>query len=236
LLLAAGADQTRQIDGYPLCLTEINSTTLLEKIVSQTNKISNNRLIVNFRESDVNKYHLDNIVRLLNPDTRVVRITSDTQGAACTALLSIADINNDENLLIINGNEYIDIDYAKTINNFLQEDLDAGVVVFKSIHPRYSYVKINEDRLLVEASEKKPISNIATTGFYWFAKGNDFVNAAMNSIRKDARVNEIFYICPTFNEMILESKKIGISLIDENSYHPIKTERQLEYFENIKLL
>lgn len=232
ILLAAGSDQSRQKDGYPLCLSEIKSIPLIQKIIIQTNNIPNNNLIVNFREIETNKYHLDNIVKLLNPESKVVKIPGITQGAACTALLSISEINNDDNLLIINGNEYIDIDYAKTINDFSKIKLDAGVVVFKSIHPRYSYVKLDENGYVVEASEKKPISNFATTGFYWFSKGKDFVNAAMGCIRKDARVNDMFYICPTFNEMVLNHKKIGIRMIDEKLYHPIKSERQLENFEN----
>jgi dTDP-glucose pyrophosphorylase len=234
ILLAAGLDQSNQRDGYPLCLSEINSVPLIQKIINQTNQINKNRLIVNFRESEANKYHLDNIVRLLNPDSKVVKIPSDTQGASCTALMSINDIDNDDNLLIINGNEYIDVDFTKIINGFINDKLDGGVVVFKSVHPRYSFVKINEKKLVVEASEKNPISNLATTGFYWFSKGKDFVNAAKSCIRKDARVNNMFYICPTFNEMILKNKIIGIHEIDEKLYHPIKSERQLENFENRK--
>lgn len=235
LILAAGIEKNRKEDGYPLCLSEINSEPLLQKIISQTNKIKNCKLIINFREEDINKYHLDNIARLLNPDTKIFKIPGETQGAACTALFSISEINNDDNLLIINANEYINIDYANTILNFNSQKLDAGVVVFKSIHPRYSYVKLDNNSFVVEASEKNPISNNATTGFYWFSKGSDFVNAAMSTIKKDARVNDLFYICPTFNEMILDNKRIGIFKIDEKLYYPIKSERQLENFENSNL-
>lgn len=234
ILLAAGVEQSKQKDGYPLCLSEVNSVPLIQKIINQTNQITGNRLIVNFRESEANKYHLDNIVRLLNSDSKVVKIPFDTQGASCTALLSIGDIDSDDNLLIINGNEYIDIDFSKIINGFIKDKLDGGVVVFKSIHPRYSFVKLNEMGLVIEASEKNPISNIATTGFYWFSKGKDFVSAAKNCIKKDARVNGNFYICPTYNEMILNNKKIGVHEIDEKLYHPIKSEHQLENFQNLK--
>ena len=235
LILAAGIEKTKKEDGYPLCLSEINSEPLIQKIINQTNKILNSNLIVNFRDEDVNKFHLDNIVKLLNTNAIVFKIPGETQGAACTALFSISEINNSDNLLIINANEYINIDYASIIENFQKNNYDAGVVVFKSIHPRYSYVKLNESGLVVEASEKNPISNNATTGFYWFSKGSDFVDAAMSSIRKDARVNNLFYICPTFNEMILKNNKIGIYRIEEKLYHPIKSERQLENFENSNL-
>lgn len=235
LILAAGLEKTRKEDGYPLCLSEINSEPLIQKIINQTNKIPNSNLIVNFRDEDVSKYHLDNIVKLLNPNAKVFKIPGETQGAACTALFSISEINNEDNLLIINANEFINIDYAKTIKEFQEKKYDAGVVVFSSIHPRYSYVKLNEFDLVVEASEKNPISKNATTGFYWFSNGSDFVDAAMSCIRKDARVNNLFYICPTFNEMILKNNDIGIYRIEEKLYHPIKSERQLENFENSNL-
>lgn len=235
LILAAGSDQSIQKEGYPLCLTEIKSVPLIQQIILQAKQIPNADIIVNFREDHVQQYHLDDIVRIIDPNITVVKIHGNTQGAACTALLSVENINNDHNLLIINCNEYIKVNYNEVIEDFKVRKLDAGVIIFHSIHPRYSYVRLNENGFVIEASEKKPISSNATAGFYWYLRGKDFVDAAMNIIRKDVRVNDLFYICPTFNEMILNHKLISYKLISEEQYFPIKSESQLEKLNKMNL-
>jgi hypothetical protein len=48
-------------------------------------------------------------------------------------------------------------------------------------------------------------------------------------IRKDASVNELFYICPAFNELVLERAKIGTHVVEARKYRPLKTERQLQH-------
>jgi hypothetical protein len=133
----------------------------------------------------------------------------------------------------MSANELVDIDMEELINSFRTRHLDAGTVTFPSIHPRYSYVRLGNDGFVKEAAEKNPISNHATAGLYWYARGKDFVAAVKDMIRKDAHVDDIFYICPAFNEMVLNQAKIGIQAIDPKKYHPLKTERQLQYFESM---
>jgi dTDP-glucose pyrophosphorylase len=231
LILAAGQDQFSQEDGYPLCLTEFDSLPLIQRVAISCQALNPSNLIVAFREEDVRKYHLDNVVRLLSPNAKILCIEAPTQGAACTALLAAGSIDRDDELLIVNGNELLNADFRQVVENFRVRKLDAGAVVFSSIHPRYSYVRLDENEYVVEASEKNPISNNATAGFYWFAKGKDFVRAAKNLIRKDARVNSNFYICPTFNELILEHYRIGVHRVDSKAYNPLKSGRQIEQFE-----
>lgn len=232
IILAAGSEQTLQSNGFPIYLTELDSIPLIQKLISLTDELDNSKLIVCFSKTECDRYHLENIVKLLKQNSLIVKIPSPTEGAACTALLCVGEVENDDELLIINGNELIDVDFKEVINEFRNRDLDAGVVVFRSVHPRYSYVKVNSDGYVVEASEKRPISENATTGFYWFKKGSFFVNAAKNMIKKDARVNGNFYICPSFNEMVLENYRIGVHKIDEKNYYPLKDLQQMTNFES----
>lgn len=231
LILAAGQDQFAQEDGYPLCLTEFDSLPLIQRVAISCQALNPSNLTVALREEDVRKYHLDNVVRLLSPNAKILNIEAPTQGAACTALLAAGSIDSDSELLIVNGNELLNADFRLVVENFRDRKLDAGVVVFSSIHPRYSYVRLDDSEFVVEAAEKNPISNNATAGFYWFARGKDFVSAAKNLIRKDARVNGNFYICPGFNELILKQQHIGVYRVDSKAYNPLKSGRQIEQFE-----
>jgi NDP-sugar pyrophosphorylase family protein len=232
LILAAGNPEFDTKDGnYPLCLTELEGIPLIERIVKACEPLQANRSVFGLRKEDVNRYHLDNVVGLLQPGAIALKVEGNTPGAACTALLAAKYIDNDEELLIISANEMLDIDYKAAVDDFRSKLLDAGTVTFPSTHPRYSYVRVNDRGLVTEATEKNPISRHATAGFYWFARGKDFVDAAKNMIRKDAHVNSIFYICPSFNELVLAQKRIGIYSIDAKNYHPLKTERQLHQYE-----
>lgn len=232
LILAAGNPEFDTGDGqYPLCLTELDGTPLIERIVTLCQQLPVTRMIFALRKEDVNRYHLDNVVDLLYPGAITLKVQGNTPGAACTALLATGHIRGEEELLIISANELIDADFAEIVAGFRSRQLDVGTVTFPSMHPRYSYVRVDDQGLVVEATEKNPISRHATAGFYWFAKGNDFIDGAKNMIRKDAQVNGIFYICPAFNELVLAQKRIGIHAIEAKKYHPFKTERQLHKYE-----
>ena len=94
------------------------------------------------------------------------------------------------------------------IYDLLIKNADGGIATFKSTHPKWSYAKINSNNLVSEVAEKKPISDVATVGIYYWKKGLDFVKYAEKMIEKNIRVNNEFYICPVFNEAIEDEKNI----------------------------
>jgi dTDP-glucose pyrophosphorylase len=228
LIVAGGQSDSNADDGnYPLCLAEVNGAPLIQHLVNACEAIGAIRFVAAFRRSDIERFHLDNVVEVLTPGATIVSAEKETRGAACTALLAIGYIDNDDELLIINGNEWIDVDYQTVLTKFKERKLDAGAITFSSIHPRYSYVRLSEDDLVIEAAEKRPISRHATAGFYWFARGSDFVRSAQEMIHKDASVNGHFYICPVLSELVLAQARIGVFPIQPGQYHPLKTARQI---------
>lgn len=228
LMLAGGQSDSNANDGnYPLCLAEVNGAPLIQHLVNACKAIGTIRFVAAFRKSDVDRFHLDNIMEVLTPGATIVSAEKETHGAACTALLAIGQIDNDDELLIINGNEWIDVDYQSVLANFRERQLSGGTITLQSIHPRYSYVRLSEDNLVIEAAEKRPISSHATAGFYWFARGSDFVRSAQEMIYKDASVNGSFFICPVLNELVLKQARLGVYPIQQGQYHPLKTARQI---------
>jgi dTDP-glucose pyrophosphorylase len=107
-------------------------------------------------------------------------------------------------------------------------DLDAGIVSFKASHPKWSYARVDENNFVVEVAEKNPISDIATVGIYYWKHGSDFVNYAGKMIDKNIRVNNEFYVCPVFNEAILDNKKI--KTFDVSNMWGLGTPEDLDYF------
>jgi hypothetical protein len=54
-------------------------------------------------------------------------------------------------------------------------------------------------------------------------------------IRKDAHVNGRYYICPAFNELVLDGARIGAHHIPVDRYHPVKSRRQRDIAEALYL-
>lgn len=235
VLMAGSSEQFREAGyAYPKSLVEIDGVPVIERVVNDLASLHtpDNDFIFVIRKDENVRFHIGDILHLLLPASRVVEANTDTGGAACSALLAIEQIDNEQALFIVNGDQIIDADLAEALAGFRLAGLDGGVIVFQAVHPRWSYVKCNDDGYVIEAAEKRPISHFATAGAYYFAHGADFVAAAMTMIRKDAHVDGNFYICPAFNEMILEQKKIGVHLIPATAYFSLMTPQLLQRYED----
>src|SRR3989344_8339953 len=94
-------------------------------------------------------------------------------------------------------------------------------------------MELCSDRLtreVIEVAEKKVISNHATVGVYYYKKGSDFVKGAEAMIHKNIRHNNEFYICPVFNELIINKKKIYIDEISVEKMNGLGTPEDLVKF------
>jgi hypothetical protein len=233
LVLAAGPGGLDPSSGnYPVCLTELDGVSVLERVVAKTLTIQGAQHCFAILSRDAERFHLDRVVTLLVSGARVVKIPESTKGSACTALLAAIQLPQGDDLLIVSANEIVDVDLAAALTSFRSRDLDGGTLTFRSVHPRYSYLRLDAGGLVVEAAQQKPISNHATAGVFWFRRTGDFVEAAKALIRKNASVGGQFFVAPAYNELVLKQRRIGIIELDVTKYHPLKTERQVQQFEH----
>ena len=89
---------------------------------------------------------------------------------------------------------------------------------------------MGDDGFVTEVAEKKPISDIATTGIYYWKHGSDYVKYAEQMIANNTRVNNEFYVCPVFNELILDDGKVRVKTIDESGMWGLGTPEDLTHF------
>jgi len=172
-----------------------------------------------------------------NHNAKFIETDILTQGSACTVLLSQSLIDNQTPLLIANSDQIIDHGVSKFINDFKSRNLDGSIMSFMDTlrNPKWSYIRLGDDDLVVQAKEKDPISDFATVGIYLYAHGRYFVESASEMIASDDRVNEEFYTCPTYNYLIRSGKRIGSFNINSQSMHGIGTPEDLEiYLKYIK--
>lgn len=219
---------------YPKPLIEINNKTMIEHVINNFDSIKKKKqfiFIVN--AGDCKKYHLDNVLNLLTDNScKIIKIDNETKGAACSAMMAIEYINNDIPLIIANADQLFDNSLDVVLEEF--KEFDGGIISFDSIHPRWSYARADENNLIVETAEKRPLSKHAIAGFFYYKQGKDFISSAMNMIQKDFNINGLYYISPTFNEMVLENKKLAISKIENNKYHTFYTPQKIQEYERLK--
>lgn len=216
---------------YIKSLYEIEKKTILQHVYESLAVIKDAEFIVVIKREDIARYHLDNMLQLMIPNVKIIVADGVTQGSACSCLLAIDEIQDEESLLVVGSDQLVHADLQLVIEEFQRKDYDGGVIIFDDIHPRWSYVKLDENGFVVEAAEKRPISRNATTGFYYFKKGIDFVKSVERMILKDADVDGKYYVCPAYNEMILDHKKIGVYRISKKDYFNFNHQRGLEDYE-----
>jgi HAD superfamily hydrolase (TIGR01509 family) len=233
LIPMAGAGSRFATAGYtfPKPLIEVNGKPMIQVVVENLNIEAKYTFIV--QEEHYEKYNLKYLLNLIAPGCNIVQVNGITEGAACTTLLAKEFINNDEPLLIANSDQFLEWNSNECLYAFNADGIDAGIVTFKNTHPKWSYARVGDDGFVAEVAEKKPISNDATVGVYFWKQGSDYVRCAEQMINKNIRVNNEFYVCPVFNEAIEEGKKVRIKEI--RKMWGIGTPEDLHYFlENYK--
>jgi UDP-N-acetylglucosamine diphosphorylase / glucose-1-phosphate thymidylyltransferase / UDP-N-acetylgalactosamine diphosphorylase / glucosamine-1-phosphate N-acetyltransferase / galactosamine-1-phosphate N-acetyltransferase len=148
-----------------------------------------------------------------------------TEGSAATVLFARRDFANDTPMLIANCDQLVDGGIAQMVDDCLGRRLDGSVMVFRdeARDPKWSFVKLDESGLVVEAREKVPISDLATVGIYMFSRGADFREAAIEMIVRNDRVNREFYTCPVYNYLVEWGRRIGVHEIAPEAMHGIGT-------------
>jgi dTDP-glucose pyrophosphorylase len=234
LILAAGSSFTNSTDmNYPAIMTEFNGKPLVQWIVEDIIPLKQKKIVIVVNQEDIERFHIDRTLNLIEPMIDVVGVPSDLGGAACSALIGLQFLNQEEEVVIINGNEKLTEDHSVLMSQIYERNTAASVVSFESIHPRYSYAKVDLLQNVVEISEKDPISRNALVGFFWFSKVSIIDNAIKMMILKGAAVNEVYYLSPAINEIILEGLDVSMVKVDNSKYHPMKSEWQLSEYAKI---
>lgn len=234
----AGSSEIFQKAGftYPKPLIEIIGKPMIEWVIESTKSLMvSNQIIFIIKEEEANKYHLDNTLRLLNPNCEIVKIKNKTRGGLCSVLMAIDKIENEDSILILNSDQIIEADLSEINDYWMKKQSDVGVVTFKSVHPRWSYA-LSEAENIIQTAEKNPISNQAIAGYYYFNSAKLFFDCAFQTIINDVQTDGMFFISPVINEFILRNKKVNFYELDIKNYHSFYSPKLINEFEKNYLL
>lgn len=215
--------------GYkiPKPLIDVNGRPMIEWVTENIRPKCEHRFIYICQQEHLEKYNLADLLNRLAPGCQIVTVDHITEGAACTVLLAEKYIDNDDPMMMANSDQYVDTD----INAYIaeQKDCDGLIMTMPANHPKWSYIRYNDEGLVTLVREKEVISDEATVGIYNYAHGKDFVKYAHQMIEKDIRVNGEFYVAPVYNEMIEDGKEIRFKDVGVKM-HGLGTPEDLEVF------
>jgi len=215
LIPMAGAGKRFFDAGYvfPKPLIEVDNKPMIQWVIESLNLQANYIFIIQKEHQE--KYNIKSVLKILQPECKIIELDHLTEGAACTTLLAKKYINNSDPLIIANSDQYINWNSSKALYDFSSKNLDGAILTFEAIHPKWSYAKCDENGFVTEVAEKKVISKNATVGVYYWKHGSDYVSSAEEMIKKNIRVNNEFYVCPTYNELLAKNKKVRIHNVDK---------------------
>jgi dTDP-glucose pyrophosphorylase len=223
--------------GYlkPKPFIDVNGIPMIEHVINNLNVINAQYILIGRKEHLIEEAELVNYL-IKKYDVKIIQIDKTTEGSACTVLFSINSINNSSPLLIANSDQLVDIDINIFINDCINRKLDGSILCFKDVEKnvKWSFARIDKNDLVDLVKEKEAISDYATVGVYFFSKGSSFVQAALEMIINQDRVNGEYYTCPVYNYLINSGKKIGIFNIEVNKMHGLGTPEDLVKFLNLK--
>ena len=216
---------------YPKPLIEIKGKIMIEHAILQASELNDlHRFIFIIKEEDAIKFHLDNTLKLLAEGCIIIKLNNQTKGALCSTLMSIDLMDSNDEILVLNGDQIIDFDFNEFAQKWRNENVDAGLVTFNSIHPRWSYALLENDNV-VKTAEKNPISKNAIAGYYYFRNARDFFINSFAAIKNEEQVNGNYYLSSVINYYVLNNKSVKIFPISNSKYHSFYSPQMVNEFE-----
>jgi beta-phosphoglucomutase-like phosphatase (HAD superfamily)/dTDP-glucose pyrophosphorylase len=188
------------------------------------------RTIVLMQERHIERYCAHAIINEYHPGTQFVGVDGLTEGAACTLLLAVPELNPNGELILANSDQKVDVDLVQFVQDMRDQRADGGIMTFRDTNPKWSFARTDENDQVVEVAEKQPISNQATVGIYYYRRAGDFIKYAEQMIAKDIRTNGEFYACPVFNELIAAGGNVRVWEIEQTKMHGLGTPEDLQTF------
>jgi NDP-sugar pyrophosphorylase family protein len=215
---------------FPKPLVEVAGQPLIEIVVKNLTPSGPHQFVFVCKNEHVENFALGDVLSLIAPDCRIVRMAKPTAGALCSVLLGMEHLEHEDELVIANADQCVDVGIDDFIATARRSDWDGAIMTFPNTHPRWSYARVEGD-LVVAVAEKQPISRHATAGLYYFRRGIDFVRGAERMLFKNASFLGEFYVAPVFNELILAGKRVGIFPIRPDQMHGLGTPEEVERFQ-----
>lgn len=157
----------------------------------------------------------------------IVLLDATTDGQATTVLKAETYIDDIDELIVYNIDTYV-IEGAIQRESLIGDGFIPGFIAEGN---KWSFIQLNEDGQVIKIAEKKPISNIATLGLYYFKSFDLYKNYYVITFQDGANlVNGEKYIAEMYNVMLSNNKLIYGNILTASSVWGLGTPSDVQYF------
>lgn len=226
LIPLAGKGKRFAEEGYkfPKPLIEVSGKPMIIQAANYLPKAERHIFVCLLEHLD--NYPLENEIRKIYIDAKIVGIDMITEGHACTCEIGLQDEDTESPLLIAacdNGMLWDKNRYERLMND---DDVDAVVWSFRrhlssERNPQmYGWIKVDKEDNVLGVSVKKAISDNpyndhAIVGTFYFKKAIYFIEALQKMYKENLRINGEFYVDSCINELIKMGLKVKVFEVED---------------------
>lgn len=158
---------------------------------------------------------VENAIKQIGVEHYIISCLDEvTKGQAETVYLGLRNtrVAQEESILIFNIDTFRP---GYTFPEFAPQ-CDGYLEVFVGKGDNWSYAKLDEDGFVCETTEKRRISDLCSTGGYYFRAASSFFSAYKQTIEAEASVNGEYYTAPLYNYLIARGLKIKVDIIQRD--------------------
>jgi hypothetical protein len=175
---------------------------------------------------------LSSYSHLVNVSLDYLEIEGLTDGPASTVLLAEFWLDARLPVVIANSDQYV----SKGIDFFIDSVRNAicsgTILTMIASGAKWSYIERSDDGRIIRVVEKIEVSEEATVGIYGWSSGKILLESIRDLIQSNARVNNEFYVAPTYNYLLgsaLTVETVSVGAHGE-SVHGLGTPEDLDDF------
>ena len=141
-----------------------------------------------------------------------------TAGAIASALLPYDRIDDACAIALLPTNSLVaNENLSSFMDEMLNSEYDAGVLLVESDNPNFSYVRMFDSKI-IEFVEKKVVGNFATTGVFFFRKKGVLLECARWAFVNNQTTNNQYYVAPSLNHILTSGGSIGYQVLAPTQY------------------
>jgi len=218
--------------GFKRCkpFININGLPMIWHVLKNLSILDDNiefQLVAQEKDFDTNQIAAESLAADFSVKWTLLNGTTD--GTARTVALGLEQRLPSEELIVANSDQIITGKLRDFLIDARRRSLAGSILTFRDEekNPKWSFARLNDDNLVEEVAEKKPISDIATVGIYWFSSVGCFTQACNEMFTAEDKVNNEFYTAPVYNYLVKACERVGVFNIPPENMHGLGTPEDL---------
>ena len=198
----------------PKPLIPVNGKPMIQRVVEHIGLQHLHHVFI-CQKTHVEKFKLHELFATIVTNFSIIEIDGLTEGAAISVLQANSVMKDNDDFIIVNSDQFTHWD--KDLSFTKDEDLAGLIFCFSGTGNNWSYAKLDDRGQVIKVVEKQQISEYATSGVYYWKRWSDFRKAVSDMKLANDRVNNEFYVAPTYNylpgkiliKMVKQSDQVG---------------------------